>query len=162
MQNVVSYTTVITVPNPDRTLLPGMTANVRVQVDRREDALRVTNAALRFRPPADERRRAGRRAAGRAPAPTTPAAGRQAGGAGGSGRRAGRGGGGGGLREMRATLVRDLALTAEQQTKLDAILEEARQAFAAAPRPRAVDDKARRAPSGGASGPRSGRRSGRS
>ena len=38
VQNVVSYTTVITVPNPDRTLLPGMTANVRVQTDRREDA----------------------------------------------------------------------------------------------------------------------------
>ena len=53
VQNVVSYTTVITVPNPDRSLLPGMTANVRVQVDRREDALRVPNAALRFRPPAD-------------------------------------------------------------------------------------------------------------
>ena len=53
VQNVVSYTTVITVPNPDRSLLPGMTANVRVQVDRREDTLRVSNAALRFRPPAD-------------------------------------------------------------------------------------------------------------
>ena len=53
VQNVVTYTTVITVPNPDRTLLPGMTANVRVQVDRREDVLRVPNAALRFRPPAD-------------------------------------------------------------------------------------------------------------
>src|SRR4029077_8491303 len=45
VSNVVSYTTVITVPNPDRTLLPGMTANVRVQVDRREDTLRVSNAA---------------------------------------------------------------------------------------------------------------------
>jgi len=33
---------------------------------------------------------------------------------------------------MRTTLVRDLALTPDQQTKLDAILEEARQAFAAA------------------------------
>src|SRR5262245_24808898 len=53
VQNVVSYTTVITVPNPDRSLLPGMTANVRVQVDRREEALRVPNAALRFRPPSD-------------------------------------------------------------------------------------------------------------
>ncbi len=56
VQNVVSYTTVITVPNPDRSLLPGMTANVRVQVDRREDALRVPNAALRFRPPDGQRR----------------------------------------------------------------------------------------------------------
>ncbi len=135
VQNVVSYTTVITVPNPDRILLPGMTANVRVQVDRREDALRVTNAALRFRPPADgadagaqSRPRAGaddasgRAATGGASAPA-------GGGSGGSGRGPG---GAGGLREMRATLVKDLALTADQQTKLDAILEEARQAFMAA------------------------------
>jgi HlyD family secretion protein len=42
---------------------------------------------------------------------------------------------------MRATLVRDLALTAEQQTKLDAIFEEARQTFAAA-RTQGGDDKA--------------------
>jgi HlyD family secretion protein len=40
---------------------------------------------------------------------------------------------------MRASLVRDLALTPEQQTKLDAILDEARQAFAAA-RAQASDD----------------------
>jgi HlyD family secretion protein len=131
VQNVVTYTTVITVPNPDRTLLPGMTANVRIQVDRREDVLRVPNAALRFRPPTDgadapqgaPRARASveEPAAGRGAAGAAPAAG------------AGQGGGrGGSLREMRASLVRDLALTPEQQTKLDAILEEARQAFASA------------------------------
>ena len=76
VQNVVSYTTVITVPNPDRILLPGMTANVRVQADRREDALRVSNAALRFRPPSDgtdpaggsRGRNAAEDPAGRAPA----------------------------------------------------------------------------------------------
>src|SRR5262249_203155 len=51
------------------------------------------------------------------------------------------GAGGGGLREMRTTLVRDLALTADQQAKLDGILEEARQAFAAA-RSKGGDDKA--------------------
>ena len=146
VQNVVSYTTVITVPNPDRSLLPGMTANVRVQVDRREDALRVPNAALRFRPPADgtepaqPRTRAGAddssgRAATGGGAPAAGGSGRAAGGG------AGGGGGnrGGGLREMRATLVRDLALTPEQQGKLDAILEEARQSFAAA---RGQDDQA--------------------
>jgi HlyD family secretion protein len=42
---------------------------------------------------------------------------------------------------MRATLVRDLALTPEQQTKLDGIFEEARQAFAAT-RAQGGDDKA--------------------
>jgi HlyD family secretion protein len=136
VQNVVSYTTVITVPNPDRTLLPGMTANVRVQVDRREDALRVANAALRFRPPSDGAEPATQP---RARAGAEDPAGR--GQAGGAGAPAGAGpGGGGGLREMRATLVRDLALTAEQQTKLDAILEEARQAFAAT-RAQGGDDK---------------------
>jgi HlyD family secretion protein len=116
VQNVVSYTTVITVPNPDRTLLPGMTANVRVQVDRREDALRVPNAALRFRPPTE---------AGE-PRPRAQAED----GPGGAGRGGPGAGGGGGLREMRETLVRDLALDAGQQTKLDAILDEARQALA--------------------------------
>src|SRR5262245_9355574 len=104
VQNVVSYTTVITVPNPDRTLLPGMTANVRIQVDRREDALRVANAALRFRPSADS---ADPGAGPRARPGADDSGGRGPGG-GGSGR--GAGGGGGGLREMRATLVRDLAL----------------------------------------------------
>src|SRR5262245_12860591 len=120
VQNVVSYTAVITVPNPDRTLLPGMTANVRVQVDRREDALRVTNAALRFRPPSESPEPAG--AARPRPGGDTPGARPPAGGGGApEGGAGGRGGaGGGGLREMRATLVRDLALSAEQQTKLDA------------------------------------------
>jgi HlyD family secretion protein len=139
VQNVVSYTTVITVPNPDRTLLPGMTANVRVQVDRREDALRVTNAALRFRPPADSGAEPAAAARVR-PGADAPGGRGQAGGAG-APAGGGSGGGGGGLREMRATLVRDLALTAEQQTKLDAIFEEARQAFAAA-RAQGSDDKA--------------------
>jgi HlyD family secretion protein len=49
-QNVVSYTTMIDVPNPDLKLKPGMTANVTVQIAMNENALRVPNAALRFRP----------------------------------------------------------------------------------------------------------------
>jgi HlyD family secretion protein len=131
VQNVVTYTTVITVPNPDRTLLPGMTANVRVQVDRREDALRLPNAALRFRPPTDGAEPGGA-TRGRVTA-EDPAGRAQAGGSGaGPAATPGTGSGAGGsLREMRAALVRDLALSAAQQTKLDAILEEARQAFAA-------------------------------
>ncbi len=51
VQNVVSYTVVISAANPDLSLLPGMTANVRVVVDSRTDVLKVANAALRFRPP---------------------------------------------------------------------------------------------------------------
>jgi HlyD family secretion protein len=50
-QNVVTYTTVIRTDNPDLRLRPGMTANVTVRIERREDVLRVPNAALRFRPP---------------------------------------------------------------------------------------------------------------
>ena len=49
-QNVVSYVTIISVPNPDMTLKPGMTANVTIEVARAVDALRVPNAALRMRP----------------------------------------------------------------------------------------------------------------
>ena len=70
VSNVVSYTTIITVPNADLTLLPGMTANVRIQTDRREDVVRVANAALRFRP-ADSADAGGTARA--APAPTMPA-----------------------------------------------------------------------------------------
>ncbi|MDA1117737.1 MAG: efflux RND transporter periplasmic adaptor subunit [Proteobacteria bacterium] len=50
VQNVISYTVVISARNPDLSLLPGMTANVRIVVEHRENALKVPNAALRFRP----------------------------------------------------------------------------------------------------------------
>lgn len=49
-QNVVSYVTIIDVPNPDLRLKPGMTANVVVEVAKAEAVLRVPNAALRVRP----------------------------------------------------------------------------------------------------------------
>src|SRR5688572_4307702 len=50
VQNVISYTVVISAANADQALLPGMTANVRVVVDSRDKALKVPNAALRWRP----------------------------------------------------------------------------------------------------------------
>jgi len=50
VQNVVSYTVVISAGNPDLALLPGMTANVRISVESRASALKLPNAALRFRP----------------------------------------------------------------------------------------------------------------
>lgn len=52
-QNVVTYDVVITVANPDLKLFPGMTAKVTVLTLREENALRVPNAALRFRPSAE-------------------------------------------------------------------------------------------------------------
>lgn len=51
LQNVVTYDAVIDVDNDAEKLKPGMTANVTIVYDRRESALRVPNAALRFRPP---------------------------------------------------------------------------------------------------------------
>jgi HlyD family secretion protein len=54
VQNVISYTVVISAANPDQSLLPGMTANVRVVVDSRESVLKIANAALRFRPGATQ------------------------------------------------------------------------------------------------------------
>jgi HlyD family secretion protein len=50
VQNVVTYDVVVTAANPDLKLFPGMTANVKVLVERRENALRIPNAALRYRP----------------------------------------------------------------------------------------------------------------
>jgi HlyD family secretion protein len=53
VQNVISYTVVIDVANPDLRLFPGMTANTRIVVERVESTLRIPSSALRFRPPAD-------------------------------------------------------------------------------------------------------------
>jgi HlyD family secretion protein len=50
VQNVVTYDTIIEVNNADLKLKPGMTANVSIIVQRRENALRLPNGALRFRP----------------------------------------------------------------------------------------------------------------
>jgi HlyD family secretion protein len=50
VQNVVTYTAVIDVHNPELKLKPGMTANVTAIVAESRDMLKVPNAALRFRP----------------------------------------------------------------------------------------------------------------
>ncbi len=62
-QNVVSYVTVIHVPNRDLLLKPGMTASVAVDVARADDVLRVPTSALRFKPSADVLARFGEGAA---------------------------------------------------------------------------------------------------
>lgn len=51
IENVVTYTVVLSTQNPDLALLPGMTAIVRVVVEQAKDVLKVPNAALRFQPP---------------------------------------------------------------------------------------------------------------
>ena len=66
-QNVVSYTTVIDVPNPSMKLKPGMTASVSIEIARADDVLRVPSAALRFRPTTDGARSGAQRDANAAP-----------------------------------------------------------------------------------------------
>jgi HlyD family secretion protein len=91
--NVVTYTTVAEVRNNDLRLKPGMTANMRIEVSRKDNVVRIPNAALRFRPtndmwttlkqepPAPVGRGGGARGGGpstgsaQAPAAGTPAAG---------------------------------------------------------------------------------------
>lgn len=48
--NVVTYPVVVTVDNSDGTLLPGLTVNAEIEVSRRDDVLKASNAALRFKP----------------------------------------------------------------------------------------------------------------
>jgi HlyD family secretion protein len=50
-QNVVNYTTIVSVNNADLKLRPGMTAGAQIITAERPNVLRVPNAALRFRPP---------------------------------------------------------------------------------------------------------------
>jgi HlyD family secretion protein len=49
-QNVVTYTVEITTDNPDRALIPYMTANVSFEVAKKQNALLVPNVALRWSP----------------------------------------------------------------------------------------------------------------
>ncbi len=51
VQNVVTYTVIIHVPNADLKLRPGMTATVSILIDKRENVLRVPTLATRFQPP---------------------------------------------------------------------------------------------------------------
>jgi HlyD family secretion protein len=109
VQNVVIYTTIVSVENPRLELKPGMTANLRIETERRDNALRVPNAALRWRPPSAT--------------PDTPTPGpgvepapaqRQQG----QVQRA--------TQEFVAALRNELDLSADQRAKLDAILTERR------------------------------------
>jgi len=109
VQNVVSYTVVISAANPDLALLPGMTANVRVVVEQRENARKVPNAALRFRP-AD----AGEQRVSAPPSTGSSAAPR----------------GGQAMQALRKRIIDDLKTDASQTAQLDAIIAESRSQFA--------------------------------
>nr|WP_295659669.1 efflux RND transporter periplasmic adaptor subunit [Polymorphobacter sp.] len=49
-QNVVTYTVIVGVANPDGALLPGMTANASFLVSDHKDTLLIPNAALSYKP----------------------------------------------------------------------------------------------------------------
>jgi len=114
VQNVVTYTAVIKTSNPSLELFPGMTANVRIVVDSRENALKLPNAALRFRP-------AGVAEARDSGAPQEPAGAPAAEGESKKG-----GGGQQAAQAQRERLTKELKLTPEQQAMLDTILNETR------------------------------------
>ena len=106
VQNVVSYTVVISAQNPDMALLPGMTANVRIVVEERANALKVPNAALRWRPAGAPDTRA--------PADAPPP--QQAGGA--------------AVQQFRTRLVEEIKPSEAQKARLEEIFAESRQKFA--------------------------------
>ncbi len=65
LENVVNYTAVVAVENPDGLLLPGMTTTVEFVIERAPDVLKVPNQALRFRPTDEMRAVLGERGEGR-------------------------------------------------------------------------------------------------
>jgi len=50
VQNVVTYTVMVSAPNPTGLLFPGMTADVHLVIEEHPDVVVVPNSALRFRP----------------------------------------------------------------------------------------------------------------
>jgi HlyD family secretion protein len=112
VQNVVTYMAIISAPNPDLTLLPGMTTNVRITVANRDQVLRLPNAALRYRPPGAATPAKGEKGGQKAEGATAA-------------------GGGGQAQATRERLTRELGLSEEQQTKLEAIQKSTAEKIAA-------------------------------
>jgi HlyD family secretion protein len=106
--NVVTYPVVVSVDNSDGTLLPGLTVNAEIEVSKRDDILKVSNAALRYKPTGEA---ANATAAAQAPQ-------------GGQGR-------GGGIGEDLARVAGTLQLKPDQQAAFDAALTALRERQAA-------------------------------
>ena len=105
--NVVTYPVVVTVDNSDGTLLPGLTVNAEIEVSKRDKILKVSNAALRYKP-----------TEGAAANPATAPQGAQR-------------GGGSGITDDLARTVVDMKVNPQQQAAFDAAMEAVRQRQAA-------------------------------
>jgi HlyD family secretion protein len=121
VQNVVTYTVLVSADNPDQHLLPGMTANIQIIVDERQDALKVPNAALRFKPNGEEAKSAG------APPGSSASSGEVL-----------------QPEERLQQLTAALRLTASQQNQVRVVLTDAREKLEALRRQDATPDEIRR------------------
>jgi HlyD family secretion protein len=107
--HVITDPVVVAVDNSSQSLLPGMTANAEIEVSRRDNVLRVPNAALRYKPDDD-----GGSAAADGPAMRA----------------------GGGIADELVRAVQDLQLDAAQQAAFDAAIASVRERAAARRAPR--------------------------
>jgi len=103
VQNVVTYDVVIQVDNSDLRLKPGMTANVSVQIEHKENILKIPNSALRFRPESAKKEETSNK--------KQEASSSDKGGA------------------VLERLAKELSLTADQQSKIEMVLRASRSEF---------------------------------
>ncbi len=117
VSNVVTYMVELATANPDQLLLPGMTANVRIVTDTRDNVLRVPNAALRFRAPGTSGK-----SAEASPVTSKSNLAEQ-------------------MKAQRERLEKELALSPEQKTKLEALYSAMSDKIAAARNGKEADRK---------------------
>lgn len=106
IQNVVTYNVVLQVDNSDLRLKPGMTANVSIQIEHKENILKVPNSALRFRPESAKKEEAVKTGNKKQEAPSSDKG-----------------------RAVLERLTKELNLTADQQSKMEMILRASRSEF---------------------------------
>jgi HlyD family secretion protein len=106
--NVVTYPVVVTVDNSDGTLLPGLTVNAEIEVSKRDDVLKISNAALRYKPANGDAATAASPAAGPVAMPR-----------------------GGGMADELVRMAAGLQLKPEQQAAFDAAVGKVRERQAA-------------------------------
>lgn len=107
--NVVTYPVIVTVNNSDGTLLPGLTVNAEIEVSKRSNVLKVSNAALRYKPAEDDNA-----------APEAP-----------------RAAGGSGMVDDLSRTAAELGLNAQQQAEFDKAIAAVRERIAARTAPQA-------------------------